>query len=318
MDVVIGTGPLGQAVARELTARGRLVRAVNSTGTGAFPGAVPVRAADICDHDEVAAALAGADVVYLSVDPAACRRARTVMTIVGSVIEAAAQSGATVAYCDTLAAYGPATDPYHEGMQPTAPGRWGRARADASETLLAAHAAGRIGAVVLRTSDLYGPGVRDSPYGQRIFGRLLDGKPALVLGDPDATHAVTYVEDAARALVTLAQEPATHGEVWHAPTPTAVSAREFVELVAGAAGVQPKLRRVPGWVALLAAPFSKRYRRLRELWYCYDEPHLVDDRKYVSTFGDVATPLEDGIERTVEWFRDGGRPAVVQPPPAAE
>ncbi|WP_435363245.1 NAD-dependent epimerase/dehydratase family protein [Haloarchaeobius sp. DYHT-AS-18] len=318
MDVVIGTGSLGSAVVRQLTAQGRLVRAVNSTGEGETPEGVAVTAADICDPEEAKRVLADADTVFLCTNPERCRGARRVMDVASAVIEGAAAAGATVAYGDTVAAYGPADEPYHEEMQPTAPGRWGRARADASETLLAAHAAGRIRAVVLRTSDLYGPGVRNSPYGQPIFGRLLDGKAALVLGDPDATHAVTYVEDAARALVTLAQQPVTHGEVWHAPTPTAVTPREFVELVAAAADAQPTLRRVPGWFALLAAPFSKRYRRLRELWYCYDEPHLVDDRKYVSTFGDVATPLEDGIERTVEWYRDGGRQAVVQPPPAAE
>ncbi|WP_439025640.1 NAD-dependent epimerase/dehydratase family protein [Haloarchaeobius sp. DT45] len=318
MDVVIGAGPLGQAVVRQLTAQGRLVRVVNSTGEGETPEAVTVAAAALCDIDEMTRVLADADTVYFCTDPNSCRSARDLMHVASSVIEGAAAAGATVAYCDTFAAYGPTDEPYREDMQPTASGRWGRAHADASETLLAAHAAGRIQAVVLRASDLYGPGVRDSPYGQGIFGRLLDGKAALVLGDPDATHAVTYVDDAARALVTLAQQPAAYGQVWHAPTPTAVTPREFVELVAGVAAVQPTLRRVPGWFTFLATPFSKRYRRLRELWYSYDGPHLVDDRKYVTTFGDVATPLEDGIERTVEWYRDGGRPAVIQPPPAAE
>ncbi len=314
MDVVIGAGPLGGAVVRELRARGRLVRAVNREGIGELPAEVPVEMADLRDIDVATRVLRDAHTVYLCPTVAATDGPAALVTLVEGVIEGSAAAGAVVAYADTLAAYGPSTNPYREDMQPAAVGGWSGARADAAETLLAAHAAGRIGGVVVRTSDLFGPGVRDSPFGERVFGRLLSGRCALVLGDPDVAHAVTYVEDAARALVTVAELPAALGQVWHAPSPSAVTPREFVELAAAAAEVDPRLRESSKLKTLLLAPFSRRYRQLREFWYTYDDSYLVDDRKYTSTFGEVATPLEDAIELTVAWFRDGGQPATLARP----
>jgi hypothetical protein len=41
--------------------------------------------------------------------------------------------------------------------------------------------------------------------GDRVFARAVEGKPAQLLGDPDVPHSVTYIEDFARALVTLAE-----------------------------------------------------------------------------------------------------------------
>jgi nucleoside-diphosphate-sugar epimerase len=49
LHVVIGTGPLGMAVMRELAARGRQVRAVNRSGTAEVPADVQVVAGDVSD-----------------------------------------------------------------------------------------------------------------------------------------------------------------------------------------------------------------------------------------------------------------------------
>jgi hypothetical protein len=35
----------------------------------------------------------------------------------------------------------------------------------------------------------------NSSVGVRVFGRLLRGKPAQVLGNPDVPHAVTFIDD---------------------------------------------------------------------------------------------------------------------------
>ncbi|WP_435335209.1 NAD-dependent epimerase/dehydratase family protein [Haloarchaeobius sp. TZWWS8] len=325
MDVVIGNGPLGGAVVRELRAQGRLVRVVedeerrerNEERT-TYPPEVPVVDADLTDPAVTTRVLADASAVFVCPRTTPPVKPTDHVALLESIVEGAAANGVPVVLADTLAAYGPSATPFREDMQPLAVGRWGTAQADAAEGLLAAHAAGRVSAVVVRTSDLFGPSVRDSPFGDHVFGRLLAGKSALVLGDPDVTHAVTYAEDAARALVTVADIPAAHGQVWHAPTAPAVTPREFVELAAAAADTEPKIRQLSRWRALLLAPFSRRYRRLRECWYAYDQPYLVDDRKYATTFGVVATPLEDGIERTVDWYRDGGETTTVATPPPAE
>jgi hypothetical protein len=42
-------------------------------------------------------------------------------------------------------------------------------------------------------------------------------QPAQVLGDRDAPHTVTYLEDFPRALMTLGEREEALGKVWHVP-----------------------------------------------------------------------------------------------------
>lgn len=62
--VVLGTGPLGLAVARRLAASGCRVKAVNRSGRAVLPPEVAVVAADAGDVAALRAAVGGASVVY--------------------------------------------------------------------------------------------------------------------------------------------------------------------------------------------------------------------------------------------------------------
>lgn len=82
-----------------------------------------------------------------------------------------------------------------------------------------AHETGRIRATIGRGSDFFGHHVHLSTVGDRVFARAFEGKPAQVLGNADVPHTVTYIEDFARALVTLGEREEALGQVWHAPEP---------------------------------------------------------------------------------------------------
>lgn len=69
-----------------------------------------------------------------------------------------------------------------------------------------------------RGSDFFGPHAHLSTVGDGVFARAIAGKPAAqVLGNPDVPHTVTYIDDFARALVTLGEREEAMGEVWHVP-----------------------------------------------------------------------------------------------------
>src|SRR4029450_6984654 len=99
----------------------------------------------------------------------------------------------------------------------------------------------------------FGPYAHLSTVGDRVFVRAIEGKPAQVLGNPDLPHTVTYIEDFARALVTLGEREEALGEVWHVPNSEAVTMRRFVQMVFEAAGQAPRLRGGPRWGGVLAA-----------------------------------------------------------------
>ena len=42
--------------------------------------------------------------------------------------------------------------------------------------------------------------------------------------------------------------------------------------------------------------------------YEFEEPFVVDSRKFESVFGDHSTPLSEAIPATVDWFRTHPKP----------
>jgi len=136
-----------------------------------------------------------------------------------AIIEGAASSGAKLVVGDNLYAYGPVQGRLTEDLPQRAQGPNGRVRAEIAEALLAAHEAGPVRAAIGRGSDFFGPHAHLSTVGDRVVARAIAGEAARVLGNPDVPHTVTYIEDFARALVTLGGREEALGHVWHVPSP---------------------------------------------------------------------------------------------------
>jgi nucleoside-diphosphate-sugar epimerase len=139
--------------------------------------------------------------------------------------------------------------------------------------------------------------------GDRVFARAIQGKPAQVLGDPDQLHTVTYIDDFARALVTLGESEEALGHVWHVPNPETTTMRRFVEMVFETAGHPPRLRAAPRWSIALGGLLSSTLRAVKEQLYQSERPWVVDSGKFERTFGWAATPIEQAIRSTVGWYR---------------
>jgi nucleoside-diphosphate-sugar epimerase len=184
------------------------------------------------------------------------------------IIQGAAAAGARLVYGDNLYGYGPVDGPLTEDLPDRATGPNGRVRAQLAQTLLAAHRAGTVEATIGRASDFFGPQVRVSAMGERVFPAVLSGRPAQVLPDPDTPHTYTFVDDAAAALVTLGNRDPALGQVWHVPSAETPTTRRFVELVFEQAGQPPRLRVAP---------------RL--------------------AFGAAPTPHPEAIRQTLAWYR---------------
>jgi len=167
-----------------------------------------------------------------------------------------------------------------------------------------AHEEGRVEVAIGRGSDFFGPGVTQSMMGERVFPSVLEGKTVNVLGDPDALHTYTYIEDFGRALVRLGIEDAAVGEVWHVPSAETLTTREFVERAFEVAGTDPKIRRMPSWMFRVVSTVSSELRELRETMYQFEDPFVVDHSKFAEAFGADPTPHGDAIERTLEWYRN--------------
>ena len=296
---------MGAAVARRLRGRGARVRMVNRVGRTdgpALPEGVEVVAADVSDPDDARRALADAAVAYLCAKPPERRWPDEFPPLMAGAVAGAAAADAVLVFADNLYAYGPVDGPITEECPDDATDAKGRARAAVTRQLLDAHDEGRVRGTVGRASDFYGPGVLESAVGERVFANALRDDPALVLGDPDVPHTYTYVEDFARALVTLGDEPDALGRVWNAPAAPTLTTREFVHAVYEAADATPRLRALPGWAIRLGGLVSSRLRECSGVRYVYTDPYVVDHGAFEAAFGADPTPHEEAIRRTLDWY----------------
>ncbi|MBW5484686.1 NAD-dependent epimerase/dehydratase family protein [Streptomyces bambusae] len=305
LHVVIGFGPAGAATARLLAEQGHSVRVVTTSGRPAEPG-IEHLALDASDSARLTEAVRGAVAIHSCAAPPYHRWAAQWPPLAASLCTAAEASGAVLVMLGNLYGYGPVDRPMTEDLPLAATGPKGRVRAAVWEQVRSLHDEGRIKAVEVRASDFFGPGVTDGGHlAERVVPRVLRGKPVSTLGDPDAPHSWSYLPDVARALVEVAGEERAWGRAWHVPTAPARSVREMVDLLAARAGKEPvAVRGLPPAVLGLASLFSPLLRELKEIRYQFDRPFVIDSSAYEAEFAVRATPVDEQVRATVDWWRE--------------
>jgi len=303
--VVFGaTGAIGGAVVGELARAGRRVRAVSRGGQA--PDGATGMAADASDRAQAARAAAGASVIYHCASPPYTQWPELFPTLTGSILGAAESSGAKLVFADNLYAYGPVDGPLREDLPAAARGRKGRIRAEMAADLLAAHREGRARVVIGRASDYYGPHGTGSTAGDTVFGRILAGKKPQWTGHLDQPHTFHYLPDIARGLVVLADRREADGQVWHLPAAGPLTAQQFFDLIATAAGQPVPVDASIASPALLAVAgvFWPLLREMRETTYQFRAPFVIDASKFEAAFGHLEpTAHLDAVRQTIAWYR---------------
>ena len=305
LPVVFGaTGAIGSAVVGELLRTGRSVRAVSRSGR-APEGAQGV-AADAADLAEAAAAAAGAAVVYHCASPPYTKWPELFPALTRSILGAAESSGAKLVFADNLYAYGPVDGPLREDLPALAHGRKGRVRVEMAAELLRAHRDGRARVVIGRASDYYGPRGTGSIAGETVFGRILAGKKPRWTGRLDQPHTFHFLPDIARGLLVLADHREAEGQVWHLPAAGPLTAQQFFDMVAQAAGLATVAWTGTGRPAVLAVAgmVSPLLREMRETTYQFRAPFVIDSSKFEAVFGRLEpTQHREAVQQTGGWYR---------------
>ncbi|KAA3643140.1 MAG: NAD-dependent dehydratase [Chloroflexi bacterium] len=304
LHVIFGTGPLGLSVASELVAQGKAVRLVNRSGQAQAPEGAQVFKADANDSAQARQATEGASVVYHCAMPPYNDWPRSFPPLTNSILAATADAGARLVFGDNLYAYGHITRPMTEDMPLTAETRKGKVRAQMERTLIEAHEKGTVEVAIGKGSDFYGPRVLYSGMGERVFPNVLAGKAASVIGPLDVPHTYTYIEDFARGLVILGERSEALGESWHIPNAQTLTTGEFIALIAEEAGVPYKASSMPKLMMNIVSLFIPALAEMKEMLYEFEEPFIVDHSKFEKAFGDISTPLEESIRKTLDWYRE--------------
>ncbi|HEX2091279.1 MAG TPA: SDR family NAD(P)-dependent oxidoreductase [Longimicrobiaceae bacterium] len=142
--------------------------------------------------------------------------------------------------------------------------------------------------VCLRLFTVYGPRQRPDLAIHKFARLMAAGEEIPVYGDGTTERDYTYVDDIVQgiegALRYTAEHPGTF-EVFNLGESRTVSLAELVELLSGALGVEPRIRRLPAQPGDVTRTFASVDRARRLLGYA------------------PSTPIEEGIRRFVDWFR---------------
>ena len=299
--VVLGAGPLGLAVAGWLTRQGRLVRLACRSGPAGLPGVECVKM-DASDADGVRRLCEAAEVLYFCARPPA-GSPETLVLMVQGLVAGLSRAGCRLVYADTFLAYGPVEGPYAEGMPHRPIGPEGRARAAAAAHVLETHRLERLGVDVVRAADFFGPGVTGGWLGERVFVPAMRGGSIYLPAAPEARHGFAYVNDFARTMVGIGGEAGSFGQVWHVPPLMPLSNRELMGKIVELAGTEASCHFIPGWLEALYCVLSKSGRSGRESAFLRDRPVVVESVRLTDRFGFEATPIDEAIERTLDWYR---------------
>ncbi|MFF1920810.1 NAD-dependent epimerase/dehydratase family protein [Streptomyces sp. NPDC058221] len=302
LQVVLGAGPAGTALAVELARRGHPVRLVDRAGGGPAIEGVDRFAADVADAEGARAAVEGAAVVYHCVNVGYHLQVEVMPRIQQAVLAAAEAEGARLVVLDTLYPYGETHGAVMTEDTPwNATTRKGLMRAELDARYLAAHAEGRLRVVLGRSADFVGPGVLNSTLGGAVFPAALTGGEVPAFGDIDLPHSYTYIGDVAAGLATLGENPNGDGRVWHLPTAPALTTRRILSMVEERVGRPLDLTVVaePRPFGPFDEVFMAEYA---EMFYQHTEAQIVDSSAIEKAYGLVPSPIPATLDATLAWY----------------
>lgn len=311
--LVIGAGPVGAAVARQLADGGQRVVVATRSGRGPEHPAITRLSVDASDRDALAAAARGAAVVYNCANPGSyVQWERVWPPLAASILHAAEDSGAVLVTLSNLYGYGPVDIPMTREMPLRPSDHKGALRAGMWLDALAVHEAGRVRATEARASDYIGPTAPTSSSILAMYAAAtLAGKTASVFADPDQPHSWTAIDDIATTLIALGADERAWGSPWLVPSNPPATARQVLSQLGEAVGAgEPGLRVVPRWLLRAGGAVVPLLREVTGVLYQFDRPFEVDATVTEETFGIRPTPWAELIDATARAWAPTSRDAT--------
>ena len=317
------TGFTGGHLARHLHRHGASVRALvrgdDRRSAALAADGIELCRGDLTDRPSLDRALAGIDIVYnigATYRQAAASRDeyRAInATAVAHLVEAGASAGVRrVVHCSTVGVHGDVEHPPAGEDAPLRPGdEYQRSKLEGER--LGREAAARTGMdlVIARPTGIYGPGDRRL---LKLF-RGVARRRFVTLGSGEIFYHLTYVEDLAEGFRLCGEVPAASGRTYILAGGEVTSLNELVRRIATAAGVPPPSFRFPVWPVWLAGAACEAlcvplgiepplYRRRVDF---FTKSRAFDIGRARAELGYApAVGLDEGIRRTLAWYREQG------------
>jgi UDP-glucose 4-epimerase len=218
-----------------------------------------------------------------------------------NVLNLAFTHGKRAVIASSSEVYGKSTDvPLKEDsdriLGPTTVDRWSYSDAKAIDEYVAfAYARQGMPVTAVRYFNSYGPRIDPLGYGSvvaRFITQATQGDQITVFDDGEQTRCFTYVADTVEGTILAATLPDAVGRVINIGSDQEITVNALAQLIHKLVGADSEIVHIPSESA-----FGPRFEEIRR--------RVPDVTRAQQLLGfKAATPLEEGLRRTIEWFEE--------------
>jgi nucleoside-diphosphate-sugar epimerase len=299
MHTILGAGgPVANALTQELINHNETIRLVSrkQVNTNNNPK-VTWQKADLLNYEEILSAAKGSTVIYLVAGLVYDKDIWQAQwpVIMQNVINVTKTTGARLIFFDNVYMYGLVNGSMTEDTPYKPSSVKGGIRASIAEMLMNEVKVGNIRATIARAPDFYGTETTNSFIDMMVLSNYSKKQNAKWIGNPNCKHNFIYVPDAGKAMFLLGQNPDSDNQIWHLPTPPAITGKQFLNIAASVYKVKPKYSSINKVMLWLVGLFQKVVMGTVEMYYQYDHDYIFDSSKFEKAFNFKPTSYEDGI-----------------------
>jgi len=305
MQTILGAGgAIGIELAKSLKNYTKEIRLV-SRNPKKVNETDELMAADLLNTEDVRRAVKGSKIVYVTVGfPYSTKVWQEVWPkFMSDVIAACKEFNSKLVFFDNMYMYDPKyLDRMTEETPINPPSKKGKIRAEVAQMILDEVNAGTLTALIARSADFYGPGIKNSSMmNETIIKPLKIGSKANLLGSVDSKHSYTYTPDAGKATALLGNTADAYNQVWHLPTAAdPFTGAQWTWLIASELGVKPDYRKVTSYMVWILGYFTPIMKEILEMMYQNKKDYIFDSSKFEKRFALRPTPYHIGIKETIK------------------
>lgn len=302
MQTILGSGgAIGNDLAKELRSYTDKVCLASRNPVKVNENDILVKC-DLTIPKEVENAVKGSEIAYLTAGLIYSTKIwqQQWSVVMKNTIEACKKHKTKLVFFDNIYMYHPGKlNPMTEETEVSPSSKKGKVRAEIAQMILDEMNSGALKAMIVRSADFYGPGIKNSVFNEVVFKNLKKGKKANWFCSVDYLHNFTFTPDAAKATALLGNTESAYGQIWHLPTASPITMKQWIEKVANELGVKPKTQIASKFIVQIMGLFNPIMKEFVEMLYQYDRDYNFDSTKFENTFNIKPTPIDEGISQII-------------------
>lgn len=303
MQTILGSGgAIGIELAVSLQEFTDEIRLVSRNPQKIYPSNQLIKA-DLLNPSQVEKAVDGSEVVYLTAG--LLYSAKTWQeqwpVVMKNILSACKKYNARLVFFDNIYMLDPASLGNMTEESPINPvSKKGKVRAKIAQMVLDEINTGEIKALIARSADFYGPGIKNSVLLETVYKNIRNGKRAFWFGPLKYKHSYTFTPDAGYATAILGNTDSAFGQVWHLPTSgDPLTGKDWIKAFASQLQTKPKSMVIGKTMMKIMGLFNPVMKEFVEMLYQYDCDYVFNSSKFESHFDFRPTPYLEGIKKII-------------------